>query len=118
MGNIEVGGLSYWWYNSTEPPQVFGAYGIYHFPDILDVDNPISVPWLPATIKGSGYMGLQIGVNTDETKRDFIGPVAGMLLGDPGLLVLEYQYRNYTDTLEAQLGNGEHVVMLGIRVTF
>lgn len=117
-GNIEVGGLSYWWYNETGPPQVFGAYGVYHFPDILDVNNPISVSWLPATIKASGYMGLQVGINTDETKRDYIGPIAGLLLGDPGLLVMEYQYRNYSDALKSQLGEGEHVVMLGLRVTF
>ncbi|MHC4207357.1 MAG: hypothetical protein ACYSTT_22100 [Planctomycetota bacterium] len=116
--NIEVGGLSYWWYDTEpmEPPQVFGAYGAYHFPDLIEVANPIPVDWLPATLHASPYLGMQIGINCDREKRDFIGPIAGLLLQD--LLVIEYQYREYSDALEAALGSGEHVVMAGIRIKF
>lgn len=115
-GDIEVGALSYWWYDSAEPPQVYGAYGIYHFPDVVDVNNPLSLSWLPARLRASPYMGMQIGVNTDREKRDFIGPVAGIAINK--LLVFEYQYRTYSDALEIQLGAHEHVLMAGFRFQF
>jgi hypothetical protein len=115
--NVEVGGLSYWWYGDQPPapPQVFGAYGIYHFPDVVEVNNPLPVSWLPKTLKASPYLGMQIGVSTKAEKRDYIGPIVGVRFHN---LVAEYQWRNYSDALATQLGSSEHVLMAGIRIQF
>lgn len=112
--NIEVGGLSYWSYDSEVAPQTFGAYGIYHFPDLIDVNMPLSLPFLPEKLKGGPYVGMQIGANCDKEKRDFIGPIAGVDLGGFGF---EYQYRSYSDALGEQL-NDEHAALVFIRIQF
>jgi len=108
--NAEVGVVSYWW-PEEDAPQVWGIYGIYFFPDLIEIRNPIPVSFLPETFEGKGYSGMQVGVNFDND-ASFASPLAGVLFNE--IFFLEYQYRAYDNKLEETL-NDEHIFMIGLR---
>jgi hypothetical protein len=113
---IEVGGQSYW-FTDDAAPQVFGAYGMYLFRDLVSVPRILPLEFLPETMTASPYLGMQISIGCgDEESRDFIGPVAGVLAWE--FLAFEYQYVLYSDNLEDLLGANEHRLFLGFRFQF
>jgi len=110
---VEVGVTSYWW-PSDDPPQVWGAYGLYIWPDVFEVPNPVSFDWLPEKIKANAYLGAQVGLNLDND-ASFAGPIAGLEFEK--VFVMEYQFRAVDNDMEQDL-NDEHILLWGIRVRF
>jgi len=126
---IEVGAEVEWNYNIDEDndPLRFGAYGIYHLPEALNVENLPVFSMLGESIQGVTYLGLHGGVETDwngETdERYFVGPVAGAVINkfifdsvaDEISVITEVQYNRFLD--DNALGNrDEFRVLLGIRI--
>jgi len=56
-----------------------GPYAVYHFPDVLDINNPIDVPWLPASLAGEPFLGLSYLVDTDG-RGSSVNPFVGIRL--------------------------------------
>ncbi|MHC4157432.1 MAG: hypothetical protein ACYST6_21330 [Planctomycetota bacterium] len=112
-GDIEVGGQVSW--TEEDPPQLYGAYGLYFFPDLIDVNSPVGMAFLPATVTARPYIGAQVSIATEDDHRTMIGPVAGLELVD--VITIEYQYLNYSDNMGDALEN-EHRVMFGLRMQF
>jgi len=114
-GDIEVGAQAYWDRGEElAPPQIYGVYGCYFLPDLIDTNTPLGIDWLPEKIRGRPYIGAQVSLGTAEDQRYLAGPIAGLQLVD--LLTIEYQYVAYSDTLDA-IGD-EHRVMFGMRIQF
>ena len=66
MDNTEVGlSVLYWPDNIYD--EVFGAYGLYKFPDMVEIPNPISVEFLPETISGTPYLGGKVDSDGGQT---------------------------------------------------
>lgn len=105
--DVEVG------LSSTAPPQVYGAYGLYHLGDVVDVNLPIPYAGI---LKAKPYVGAQLSVDFGgDGDEAFAGPIAGLVIQE--VMVLEYQYRLYDDVLEGLLTD-EHRVLFGLRVQF
>lgn len=109
--NAEAGMVTYWSPDNNHP-QIWGAYGLYFFPDLVEIQNPLPVLFLPEKFVGKGYFGLQIGVNFDNDNT-FAVPVAGILFNE--VLSLEYQY--YDNEFRRSLED-EHVLKLAVRFRF
>jgi len=112
-GPIELGAESCWWPN-YDPPQVWGVYGLWKFPDAVSFPNPLPLNWLPETFTATPYVGGQISVEIED-RSSMVGPVAGVILQD--IITVEYQYRNYGQLLGEFLED-EHRVMFGLRYAF
>ena len=113
--NIEVGGTAYWYEKPEAPPQVYGCYGIYHFPDLIDVNTPIGLDFLPERLNASAYIGTQITIGDDE-HRGFVGLVAGTVIQK--VIVIEGQWNSFSDSIEDAFGPDEMRVMVGMRWQF
>lgn len=111
--NTEVG-LESCWFKLDDSPQVWGAYGLYKFTDIIQIPNPLPLEWLPKTLNGTPYIGMQVGLNLNS-KGTFVGPVAGITIQD--ILVIEYQYTNFDWQLENS-GVDSHKIMMGFLFKF
>lgn len=111
--DIEIGFGSIWWPND-KAPQIYNVYGIYQWPDIVEIPNPISLDFLPDTLEGKPYIGAQVGVSIDND-GSFAGPVAGLVLQD--IWFVEYQYRSIGNKLEESF-NDEHKLVVGIKFEF
>lgn len=112
--NIEVG-VSANWFAVDDAPQVFGAYGLYKWADMVTIDNPIPLDFLPKELHGTPYLGIQAGLNLNN-KGTFVGPVAGIIIEK--VLVIEYQYKT---NFGAQLADSDierSKVVLGFRFQF
>jgi hypothetical protein len=108
QGDLEVGAQIYW-QDEYESPQLYGAYGVYFLPELIDATSAVGLP------KARPYVGAQVSIATEDDHRTMIGPIAGLELVD--LLTIEYQYLNYSDNMGDALEN-EHRVMFGLRVQF
>jgi len=113
-GAVELGIESAWW-PKWNPPQVWGAYGIYKFEELIKVPNPVQVEWLPAELSATGYIGGHVTVDFDN-EGSYYGPVAGTMIQD--ILCIEYQYRVYGRELESLIDESEHRIVFGIRHAF
>lgn len=67
--NAELGAMLYW-FKETDPPRVFGLYGAYHVPTIVQIPNPLPFDWLPETFKGEPYVGIELSVNIPKDGHD------------------------------------------------
>jgi hypothetical protein len=110
--NVEVGG-EVAWLNLDEVPGNAGIYGIYKFPDAVNVPNPLPLEWLPKTLMAMPYLGMQVGVDI-LNKGTFVGPIAGLVIQD--IIVVEYEYL-MTDFQLGQMNN-EHRVSMGLCIRF
>lgn len=115
---IEVGIESAWLSvdiaeGRCDVPGVVGAYGIYKFPDIVQIPNPIPFEWLPAQFAGTAYFGIHAGLDLTN-EGTFVGPIAGVIFND--VMVIEYTYVMSDYALEAV--DGDHRIMLGLKFDF
>ena len=82
-------GLESCWLKYNEVPQVWAGYGLYKFPDVVQIPNPIALDWLPKTLSGTAYVGAHAGFNLD-TQGAFSGLLAGIIVEK--VIVFEWQY--------------------------
>ena len=67
MNNTEIGAsVLYWPDGENEDSEVFGAYGLYKFPDLVDVNLPVNLPFLPKKFLGTAYTGYIIDIDGDQ----------------------------------------------------
>lgn len=66
MGNTEVGGSVLHW-PETKNAEIFGVYGLYKFPDLVEIPNPLKLDFLPETIMGTPYLGGKVDSDGGET---------------------------------------------------
>ena len=111
VGDIEVG-ISSMWHPSTDFPQVWGVYSLYHFDNVVSIPQPIPLDWLPKTIDAEPYIGGLVDIDKTGT---MVGPVAGLEI--QGILTVEYQYRNYGGILD-DFSDNEHRVIFGTHYRF
>ena len=63
-GNTEVGGsFLYWPDGENANAEVFGAYGLYKFPELVEIPLPIQAEFLPETIMATPYIGAKIDID-------------------------------------------------------
>jgi hypothetical protein len=101
---IETGIQSYWFLDNPQP-QVWGAYVQYHFPQDVNIPNPISESIIPLpNFKANMLVGGQISIDTKETDQSFGGPEAGIIFQD--IFEVLFQYRiaegNVSNDIENQ----------------
>ena len=114
--NIEAGLESSWRTDSGKPGQIWGIYGVYKSPDMIDFDKIFTNDWIPS-LKGTPYVGASMSVdfaNTDD-KRSIAGPLAGIILQD--ILVVEYFYQFPRDDLGGLLEEG-YTLRIGLHLEF
>lgn len=87
MGNTEVGTSILYWENGYNS-EVFGAYGLYKFPETVDMPNPIPMSFLPETLKGTPYIGGRV---RSEGGNSLL--IAGIEIGNT--LYMEFDQDNY-----------------------
>ena len=81
--NTEVG-VSVLHWPETKNAEVFGVYGKYKFPDLVEIPNPVNLPFLPEKLKGTPYIG---GTVETEGRNDIL--MAGIEIENT--LFMEYQ---------------------------
>ena len=86
MENTEAGVSIMHWPNSKNA-EVFGVYGLYKFPDMVEIPNPINVEFLPKTLMGTPYLGGKVDSDGGETIL-----IAGVEISNT--IFMEYQ-ENY-----------------------
>ena len=90
--------------NDIQSDLAIGPYAVYHFPDILDVNNPLNIPWLPEKIAGHPFVGLSYVVDRSG-KGAAMSPFAGIRLLDLFTLKGKYSFYHGVDAKdELQLG--------------
>lgn len=87
MENTEVGTSILYWPDGDNS-EVFGAYGMYKFPDTVEIPNPIPMAFLPETLKGTPYIG---GKVNGEGGSSLL--IAGIEIGNT--LYMEFDQDNY-----------------------
>ena len=97
--NIEFGAAAEWRMFSEgdtdsdiQSTFALGPYGAYHFPDLIDIPNPIDVEWLPDTLAGEPFVFLSYLIDLDG-KGATIAPGVGIRLLD--LFALSWEYSFY-----------------------
>ena len=69
MNNTEIGAsVLYWPDGENENSEVFGAYGIYKFPDLVEIPNPLKLDFLPETLSGTPYSGYRIDIDGERSR--------------------------------------------------
>lgn len=107
--NVEVG-LSALWWPDRERPEIWGMYGIYSFPEILEVPNPIVMEFLPETISGRPYLGGKVDIDFSGDKSR-ASPIAGIVFED--IFFIEYQF----DSIDRDIANDSKLIF-GIRIDY
>lgn len=110
--NTEVG-LEAAWFELDGTPGNAGIYGIYKWPDLITVPNPLPFDFLPKEVTGKVYGGVQMGIDI-LNRGTFVGPIAGMIIQD--IIIVEYQYIS-ADFKLGQI-DGEQKIILGMRFEF
>lgn len=83
--NTEVGAsFLYWPDGENEDAEVFGAYGLYKFPDMVEIPLPIQADFLPETIMATPYFGGRIEIDGRNSQL-----IAGVEIANT--LFMEYQ---------------------------
>lgn len=97
--NIEIGVATEWrMYAEGDTDADFqsnfsvGPYGVYHFPGLIDVNNPIDVEWLPDKLLGEPFLSLSYLIDTKGMGAT-ISPGVGIRLLD--VFAVMYQYSWY-----------------------
>lgn len=106
--NTEVGASVAMW-DSDDEPQKIGMYLFRHLPNLIEVPNPIPMPWLPETLVGSPYFGAKLERDVLVNMTIF-SPVAGIAI-DP--FFIEYRFRSFDGE-----GQRESTTVIGIRFDF
>jgi hypothetical protein len=110
---IEIG-LSSEYYpgaDDADSPQVWGVYGLYHWPDAIKVPQPIPLEFLPAELTATPYIGGRIGLDFDADGV-VSGPVAGIIVNE--VIFFEAQYNYYGGPLEGS-GSDDFRFIFGLR---
>lgn len=68
-----------------------GPYGVYHFPGLIDVNNPIDVPWLPEKLAGEPFVSLAYPIDI-KGQGAVIRPGVGIRLLDIFALSWDYSF--------------------------
>ena len=97
--DIEIGGAVDWrqWSegdtaDDTQSNFALGFYGILHFPEIVDVNTPFNLPWLPEKLASEPCLGMAylFDVKTTGNEKGVNTPVfAALRIFD--LFVLRYE---------------------------
>lgn len=100
--NVEIGIAGLWRMfgeADTEPSDeekesefALGAYGLFHLPEIIDVNNPIPIPGLPDKIMSEPYVGLKF-LKDVKGKGTSFSPVTGMRIFET--IGIMYEYRGF-----------------------
>lgn len=104
-------GVSFVWWPNDESPRVFGAYGVYHFPELVSFNNPLMLDFLPDNISGRPYLGAKVDLNRTSNST-FVSPIAGIVFQE--VLFIEYQFRAFGD----QNIEGADNIIFGLRIKF
>lgn len=107
--NVEVG-LSALWWPDIEKPEIWGVYGIYHLPEIVQFPNPIALDFLPETIGGRPYFGGKVDIDSELDQGGF-SFISGIVFND--ILFLEYQM----EAIDRNSYN-ESKIIFGLRISF
>ena len=108
--NIELGAQVAWLRLPEAEPQAYGAYTLYHFPEIIDINTP-PLPITPLKVTASAYLGAHVLFELEDGA--FIGPVVGMDILD--IICVEYQYGGNI------FGNSmpeTHTIKFGLKIEF
>ena len=88
----------------TQSDLALGPYAVHHFPDVLDVNMPFNVPWLPEKLTGNPFVGLSYVMDI-KGKGAAMTPFAGIRLLDLFALTGKYSfYHGVQAENEFQLG--------------
>lgn len=68
-----------------------GPYGVYHFPGLIDVNNPLDVEWLPEKFVGEPFISLSYLIDT-KGQGAAISPGIGIRLFDSFALFWDYSF--------------------------
>jgi hypothetical protein len=97
--NTEIGAAMDWRVFSegdteddTQSNFAVGPYAVYHFPGVIDVNNPFDVPWLGDKLIGDPFIGMSYLFDVDGKGTTF-SPVAGVRIFN--MFALTYQYSLY-----------------------
>ena len=107
--NIEVG-ASALWFPDQETPEIWGMYGIYHLPEIVQFPNPIILDFLPETIGGRPYFGGKLDIDFDIDKAR-VSLIAGIVFED--ILFIEYDF----ESIDRSSYN-DSKILFGLRIRF
>lgn len=107
--NVEAG-ISALWFPDQELPEIWGVYGVYHLPDIVQFPCPFNLEFLPETIKGRPYFGGKVEIDCDLNEGT-VSPIAGIVFEK--ILFIEYQFQSFDRT-----ALGESKILLGLRIEF
>jgi len=58
-----------------------GPYAAYHFPDLIDIDNPFDVEWMPEKLIGEPFLRLSYLFDT-KGKGTSVAPMIGVRVFD------------------------------------
>jgi len=111
--NVEAGASMYW-LPPSDGPRIWGVYGLYEWPDIITVPNPINFDFLPDELNAQTYLGAQLAVDIDSGDI-FGGPIAGLVFQD--ILFLEYQLGLVDGKFDYDLDD-EHKIVAGLKIRF
>lgn len=110
--NIEFGG-ELTWLDKDSMCGTTGIYGIYKFPDAVQIPNPIPLDFLPKTLTASPYLGAQVGIDI-LNRGSFVGPVAGVVIQN--VLTIEWQYLGANFQFDPV--DNEQRILLGLNFRF
>lgn len=117
--HVEFGLQGYFYTRAKEdPPDIFGGYVIYDFPGEIDLSKVPMFSAISNDIALASYLGYQLALELDDddkVERGYHGPLIGLALtkfifdevDDQIITGTEFQYMNYTDTLEEAFGTDE-----------
>lgn len=105
--NIEAGVLSYWYPYDDNDSQIWGAYSLYHFPDIVELPNPLDPE---KTLEATTYIGAQLSL--DSNYEDYVSLVTGVIFQK--VFFVEYQPKAFDNKASME----DDKVVFGLRITF
>jgi len=74
----------------TQSTFAIGPYGAYHFPGLIDIDNPLKdIEWMPEKLVGEPFLCISYLFDT-KGKGTSVAPMVGVRLLD--MFSLSYQY--------------------------
>jgi len=96
--NVEVGVAGEWRiFSEGDTDQdiqsdfALGPYGVYHFPGLIDVNNPIDVSWLPDRLLGEPFVSLAYLIDI-RGQGAVVRPGIGIRLLDVFALSWDYSF--------------------------